>query len=212
MHPDFTINTPIESVVFHDPLSEVTRRVRRNLLITSGIAVMVGSYNLKIKKLPYVEILPDQTSEMYITGIIGSVLFALLIYLITVFLLYCYQDHKRWRLSQDIINLKHIHGEIYKLREDTNVISQHIKKNDHDSGSSLIGSVLKAVEKAVKRMSISESHIIDLYNKYDSLKRVQTVRLWTVDYGVPLFLSLLGLFYVRYSLIPLLKNVFPILF
>lgn len=91
-------NNP-EDVLFEDPFKDVTRKVRRNLLLASFIGIILVKFHLQINSFLFVTLSKDAiANEVAINGGISIIL----IYLLITFILYALIDFSAWNFRKEI--------------------------------------------------------------------------------------------------------------
>lgn len=139
-------HTKSSDIAFRDPLSEETRKVKTHLLLIGALAVLVKTYDLKVTKTPWLDLDVPANAPQILEGALS----ATLCYLLFVFVLYAWQDFRRWRLAGEI---HLVHGSfdlILSSRNDLFTISQHLDKLATDRP--LQSSIRAAVEAAANRL------------------------------------------------------------
>ena len=114
-------------IAFRDPLSEETRKVRTHLLFAGALAVLVKTYDLRLTKAPWLDFDIPANAPQVLDGALAAVL----CYLLFVFVLYAWQDFRRWRLAGE---LHLVHGSfdlILQSRNDLFAVTQHLDKRTH---------------------------------------------------------------------------------
>jgi hypothetical protein len=203
MHPEIKQGTTIKEVVFSDPLTEVTRKVRRNLLVASAFAILLKVYNLKVTKLPWLEIDIPENGPQILEGILA----VSVAYLFVTFLIYVTQDLNRWKVGGHVLVTKGNWDLILNTRNDIHVIKQHIKNFDPEKPKpEKYEQIEKAVNEALERLPKSEAQLTYVENQYSRLTVVQWIRLSAIELGVPLVLGSYALFKVGAAIGPLLKT------
>lgn len=184
--PDFR-RTKATDLAFRDPLVNETRRVRTQLLFVAALAILVKVYDLKIQKTPWLDI----DVPVNAPGLLEGALSVALVYLLFVFVLFGWQDFRRWRLAGDI---HLVHGSfdlILHSRNDLFAITQHLDKLTADAP--LRDEIRAAVEAAARRLPESQAKLQTLRSELARLSWLQWFRLIAVEIGVPLVLGTFAL-------------------
>ncbi len=92
----------------NDPLSDVTRKVRRNVIVTSTVAIIMVYANLLPSKIDSLGIKFNDSHQ----SILIEVIFFSLLYLLISFLIYAVSDFLKWKISLTDLVLKERHTEI----------------------------------------------------------------------------------------------------
>lgn len=193
--------TEPSDIAFRDPLSEETRKVRTHLLFVGALAALVKAYDLRITKAPWLDLDVPANAPQILEGAISVAL----CYLLFVFVLYGWQDFKRWRLAGEIQLVYASFDLILHSREDLRVISLHIEKLDGDQG--LHSAVRRAVETAAERLPASQAELVALRSNLRRLNWLQWFRVVVIEAALPILLGGFALFKVNAALGPFLGTV-----
>ncbi|MDG2746871.1 hypothetical protein P7M10_12165 [Vibrio parahaemolyticus] len=87
----------IEKVLFSDPLSETTRKSRRNLMIASVMCLLISILNLKVTGFLGLKAETDAIESELVKGI-GAII---VIYYFVVFILYATIDLLAWKFDRE---------------------------------------------------------------------------------------------------------------
>jgi hypothetical protein len=192
-------HTKPTDIAFRDPLSEETRKVRTHLLFAGALAVLVKTYDLKLSKAPWLEFDIPANAPQVLDGALSAVL----CYLLFVFVLYAWQDFRRWRLSGE---LHLVHGSfdlILQSRRDIFAISQHLDKLTSDEP--LQEQIRTAVSAAAARLPESQSKLQALGSSLRRLNALQWFRVIVVEAAFPIALGAFALLKVSTALVPFLN-------
>lgn len=193
--------TKSSDIAFRDPLSEETRKVRTHLLFVGALAVLVKTYDLKITKAPWLDLDVPANAPQILEGALSVAL----CYLLFVFILYGWQDFRRWRLAGEI---HLVHGSfdlILQSRNDLFAISQHLDKLTTDQP--LQTAVRAAVEAAAIRLPESQAKLVLLSSALQRLNWLQWFRVVVVEAALPVALGTFGLHKVFAALLPFIGAV-----
>jgi hypothetical protein len=192
-------HTKSTDIAFRDPLSEETRKVRTHLLFAGALAVLVKTYDLKLSKAPWLEFDIPANAPQVLDGALSAVL----CYLLFVFVLYAWQDFRRWRLAGE---LHLVHGSfdlILQSRQDLFAITQHLDKLTADS--TLQDQIRAAVSAAAARLPESQSKLEALGSSLSRLNALQWFRVLVVEAAFPIVLGAFALLKVSTALGPFLS-------
>jgi hypothetical protein len=193
--------TKSSDIAFRDSLSEETRKVRTHLLFVGALAVLVKTYELKITKAPWLDLdIPTNAPQ-----ILEGALSAALCYLLFVFILYAWQDFRRWRLAGELHLVQGSFDLILSSRNDLFAIAQHIDKLTADQP--LQSSIRAAVEVAANRLPQSQAKLVSLSSALQRLNWLQWFRAIVVEAALPIVLGAFGLFKVSSALLPFISAV-----
>ena len=191
-------HTKATDIAFRDPLSEETRKLRTNLLFTSALSIIVKTYDLKLSKAPWLEFdIPTDAPQ-----VLDGALSAVLCYLLFVFVLYAWQDFRRWRLAGDIHLVYTSLDLILKSRSDLFAISQHLP--NLTCGKELSEGIQEAVGKAAKQLPDSMESIRALTTSLHRLNALQWFRVIAIEMLLPIVLGAFALAKVSPALLPFL--------
>lgn len=193
--------TKLTDIAFRDPLSEETRKVRTHLLFAGTLAVLVKTYDLKLSKAPWLEFdIPANAPQL-----LDGALSAILCYLLFVFVLYAWQDFRRWKLAGEI---QLVHGSfdlILKSRNDLFVITQHLDKLTVEQP--LQDSIRAAITAAARQLPESQAKLSLLSPALRRLNALQWFRVVVVEAAFPIVLGAFALVKVFAALAPFLSAV-----
>ena len=191
--------TKATDIAFRDPLSEETCKVRTHLLFAGALAVLVKTYDLKLTKAPWLEFDIPANAPQVLDGALSVVL----CYLLFVFVLYAWQDFRRWRLAGE---LHLVHGSfdlILQSRNDLFAITQHLDKLTSDAP--LNDHIRSAVLAAATRLPESQSKLQSLGSSLRRLNALQWFRVLVVEAAFPIALGTFALTKVFPALLPFLN-------
>jgi hypothetical protein len=189
-------------LAFKDPLSDVTRKVRTQLLFVATFAILVKVYDLKVNKTPWLDIEVPETAPQLLDGIL-SVAVA---YLLFTFLIYALQDFRRWRLSGELHLVQGSFDLLLNSRQDLNAIAQHIDKLT--SNGPIDDAVIKAVAAAAERIPQSQAKLVTLGRKLANLSRLQWFRLIVIEIAAPTILGIIAVLKTWQAIFPFVRSVF----
>lgn len=195
------IHRTSSDIAFRDPLSEETRKVRTHLLFVGALAVLVKTYDLKITKTPWLDLDVPANAPQILEGALS----AALCYLLFVFVLYAWQDFRRWRLAGELHLVQGSFDLILSSRNDLFAISQHLDKLTADQP--LQSSIRAAVEVAANRLPQSQAKLVSLSSALQRLNWLQWFRVIVVEAALPIALGAFGLFKVSSALLPFISVV-----
>lgn len=193
--------TKSSDIAFRDPLSEETRKVRTHLLFVAALAVLVKTYDLRITKAPWLDLDVPANAPQILEGALSVAL----CYLLFVFVLYGWQDFRRWRLAGEI---HLVHGSfdlVLHSRNDLFAISQHMDKLTADAP--LQAAIRKAVETAALRLPESQAKLQALGSALRRLNWLQWFRVIVVEAALPIVLGAFALAKVSSALRPFINAV-----
>jgi hypothetical protein len=193
--------TKSSDIAFRDPLSEETRKVRTHLLFVGALAVLVKTYDLKITKAPWLDLDVPTNAPQILEGALS----AALCYLLFVFVLYAWQDFRRWRLAGELHLVHESFDLILSSRNDLFAISQHLDKLTADQP--LQSSIRAAVEAAANRLPQSQAKLVSLSSALQRLNWLQWFRVIVVEAALPIALGAFGLLKVSAALLPFISAV-----
>ncbi|EKO3466504.1 hypothetical protein KW530_11330 [Vibrio fluvialis] len=146
----------LEKVLFSDPLSDTTRKSRRNLMIASVICLLITILNLKVTGFLGLKADTDAIESELVKGI-GSII---VLYYFVVFTLYAIIDLLAWNFSREkalvtghqelveaierhfSVTIEHIDSSVQKLSN----LSPDSKMQDQIYNSEAIGSATRAIQ------------------------------------------------------------------
>jgi hypothetical protein len=191
--------TKSTDIAFRDPLSEETRKTRTHLLFVGVLAILVKIYHLKLSKAPWLEFdIPDNAPQ-----VLDGALSAVLCYLLFVFVLYAWQDFRRWRLAGALHLVHSSFDLILKSRNDLLVISHHLSKLTCDT--ELKEDIRAALSAAAKQLPESQESLRALATSLRRLNALQWFRVVVVEASLPIAIGAFALAKVSPALIPFLR-------
>lgn len=198
-------NIAVTDLAFRDPLTENTRRTRTHLLFISTLSILVEMYHLKLTKTPWLDIEIPSAAPHLLDGVLS----AALMYLFFVFLLYAWQDYRKWRVAGDVGLIQGSYNLILESRNDLFTISQFKDRACESLTDPMRQGFLTALDAATKRLPIAQGRIEALYKDYRSLSVLQWFRLLIVEIGIPLVLGVVAIFHVGSSFVPFIHMAIP---
>lgn len=205
-HPENIKGNVIEDVVFTDALSDVARKTRRNYMFVSLFAIIVFVYDIKIKKIPWLELDVEGKAR----GLLASLLVIAVIYYTVVYIFYLLQDIGRWKAGGFIIKTKHMWEKIAVIGNDINSIEQKTsvieeayskkKLSESEQGAltdnwfaNEITKIRNMVTGVLKKGPKFKDELEILDTLYLKKMKIQWVRIWIIDIGIPLTLGISSL-------------------
>jgi hypothetical protein len=195
------LRTNSSDIALRDPLSEETRKVRTRLLFVAALAVLVKTYDLRITKAPWLDLDVPANAPQILEGALSVAL----CYLLFVFVLYGWQDFRRWRLAGQV---HLVHGSfdlVLQSRNDLNAISQHIEKLTADAP--LQEAIRTAVETAALRLPESQAKLQALGSALIRYNWLQWFRIVVVEAALPIVLGVFALTKIFSALGPFITAV-----
>lgn len=193
--------TKSTDIAFRDPLSEETRKVRTHLLFVGALAILVKTYDLKITKAPWLDLEVPMNAPQILEGALS----AALCYLLFVFILYGWQDFRRWRLAGEIHLVQGSFDLVLQSRNDLLSISKYLEKLTDKYP--LQAEVRAAIEAAAVRLPESQAKLVSLSSALQRLNWLQWFRVIVVEAALPIVLGIFGLHKVFSALFPFIVAV-----
>ncbi|MGZ3237516.1 MAG: hypothetical protein ACXWIN_07300 [Burkholderiaceae bacterium] len=193
--------TKVTDIAFRDPLSEETRKIRTHLLFAGVLAILVKTYDLKLSKAPWLEFeIPINAPQL-----LHGALSAILCYLLFVFVLYAWQDFRRWRLAGELHLVHSSFDLILKSRNDLFAIRQYVDKLTVDQP--LQDSIRTAINAAAQQLPQSQAKLQLLASSLRRLNALQWFRVVVVEAALPVVLGVFALSKIFAALGPFLSAV-----
>jgi hypothetical protein len=193
--------TKATDIAFTDPLSDETRKTRTHLLFAATLSVVVKAYELKITKAPWLDLdVPVNAPE-----VLEGALSAALCYLLFVFVIYGWQDFRRWRIGGEI---QLVHGSfdlVLQSRESLRIIALQLEKLQ--KGDSLEPAIRTSIEVAAAKLPESQARLASLQSGMKRLNWLQWFRVIVVELAFPVALGAFALFKLSAALLPFLAAV-----
>ncbi len=181
-----------ERVILEDPLSDLTRRVRRNLLVASSVGIIVGVTNMRIQN--FVFFVPNEQVSVEFTS---GAFCVIVIYLLLAFCLYLYQDVAVWKTREAFsfsysvgANYQNLIKTLNEFKDTAERLSRADKKGELD-------------EKDYKRLKLALSRAESACKEHEKavgalkkLRRVKWLGFHFVDITLPLIVACLALFFL----------------
>lgn len=193
--------TKSSDIAFRDPLSEETRKVRTHLLFVGALAVIVKTYDLKITKAPWLDLDVPTNAPQILEGALSVAL----CYMLFVFILYAWQDFRRWRLAGEIHLVHSSFDLILHSRNDLFAISQHLDKLTADQP--LQTAIRTAVEAAASHLPEAQAKLASLGSALRRLNWLQWFRVTVIEATLPIALGAFALHKVSGALFPFISAV-----
>jgi hypothetical protein len=191
--------TKITDIAFHDPMSDETRKVRTHLLFVAALTILVKVYGLRLVKLPWLDFDIPANAPQLLDGLLSVVL----LYLLSVFVLYAWQDFRRWRLAGELHLVNSSFDLLLASRNDFFAIAQSLDKLT--CGEPLHPQLQKAISDAAVRLPQATAKLEALRSSLRRLNRLQWFRVTVIEFALPTILGLFALFKVGASLLPFLR-------
>ena len=198
--PDFRRMTASD-IAFRDPLSELTRKTRTQLLFVGAVAILVKVYALRLNKTPWLDLEVPAAAPELLEGFLSVVL----AYLFAAFVLYAVLDLRRWRLAGELHLLHSSFDLVLKARNDVFDIVQHLEKMTSDVA--LREEIRAAVSRAAKSLPEALGNLESLRGGLRSLTWLQWVRLVVLELAVPLAVGGFALVKTWGSIVPFVRQV-----
>ena len=199
-------NQMLTDLVFKEPLTEVTLKMRKNLIFTSAIAILLTVYDLKIKKTPWLDIEVPVNAPNILHGAISVAL----IYLFLVFLFYAWEDFRRWSLARELLHTHSYFDLTLSGRNHLNTI-EHLVENVvplPESQSDQYRRITANLNKAEQFFNEVDSKVEEVYKNRRSLGIIQWFRLIVLDLGIPIIVATIALIKIFPAVFPFVAAVF----
>jgi len=193
--------TKASDIAFRDPLSEETRKTRTHLLFSAALAVVVKAYDLKITKAPWLDLDVPANAPQILEGALSVAL----CYFLFVFVVYGWQDFRRWRLAGEI---QLVHGSfdlVLQSREHLRVIALQLDKLAKDQP--LQSSVRTAIESAAAGLPEAQAKLAALHSGLQRLNWLQWFRVLVIEIALPISLGTFALLKIGAALLPFVHTV-----
>ena len=203
----------LNKVVFVDPFSETTRKVKRNLIASSFVALLIA-----VLKLEITGFLGLQASHLNLGNQLAQGLAcAVVIYFFLVFIFSAYIDYSAWQFQRerqqtkpylDLISMLENHIQVTATQVNNAVEPLQRISLERDTHaqialdrevSNALGQ-LKSIDERIKAVAEETRPLLNSWKetiaKMDRLNwrlRARYLGLWTLDIGFPLTLSSLAL-------------------
>jgi hypothetical protein len=191
----------ISDAYFSDPITNATEVKRRNLIAIACATILISAYNLKVTKLPWIEIEAPKDAPNFLQGLLATTLsYALLVYAINALI-----DIARWRAASKIVFFAEQEELIRKL--DGTI--KHLKSNAAPSFGG-IGSALPtpAMSEAYAFIHLLKKDVGSIRRRQLTLKTSLILRLAIVDLVLPIGLGAIGEKAVYSHLLPFISVPF----
>jgi hypothetical protein len=202
-------HTALQTLFFEERLSDRTFVERRNLLFASCFGLLIWAFSLS-PNIPWLEV--NAPANVHLVR--GSVGLAV-VYLVAMFLMYLWDDHRRWQLSETIIDLgesvERLTASIEAIKSAAPHITGAAALNQQQSAA------LAVVMKEVQRM-LSPLHLSEVNQLWSNIRRamkgirmvtwLQRARLAIFDVGAPLLLGVSAAWVLGSDTVAVLRQVF----
>jgi hypothetical protein len=193
--------TKATDIAFSDPLSDATRKTRTHLLFTATLSIIVKAYDLRITKAPWLELdIPTNAPQ-----ILEGALSAALCYFLFVFVVYGWQDFRRWRVAGEIQLLHGSFDLILESREHLRVIALHLEKLVLDKPTE--STVRTSIEAAAAKLPEAQARLASLRSGMKRLNWLQWFRVLVIELIFPFALGSFALFKLAAALLPFLVTI-----
>lgn len=176
----------MEDRIFSDPLGDDAAKHRKVTLFLSLLAILVESYDVKIKEVPYFSIETSDLGGDFVKGLIALIL----AYQLLVFLAYSWVDLKRWFHAKNVLLSGDYFGKIQEINSFLDTLSRNLDKiKNHDIRSDLSFTFDNSMELIGKM----EGDLEKVHRQYFTLELGQGIRIFIFDLGVPIALGLIAM-------------------
>ena len=189
----------IRGTVLAEPLTDVTRKIRRSLLALSVLALVVNA-RLPIEKLPYVGEQPSETSIVTLLGVISIGV----VYFLVNFIVSAGLECLSWRQNSSFHLLRQTTDWIRGIGEHVRRVSTQLDNADSNQKSSDIQKILQEAEEIIPDLTVrlrrTESY-------YVSTSRVQMGRVVVMEILLPVLVALVALSKVAALFWPMIVQI-----
>jgi len=188
----------LEKISFSDPFQESLRKTRRSLMLVSFIGIFIGTFPVEITSFLGFHILEGSVKDVYLRGIINSIV----IYYLISFGLSLIIDLYAWEFKKERIKVKHY---IDIQKELGGIINNLLEDNTlDDSPSDKTDNFLNKIWPSFLNKTKFKSTLSGLNIRF--ISRVFSIFL--VDILIPIILGCIAIYKTRHGLIPILEKIF----
>ena len=204
----------IKEVVFEDPLSDVTRKAKRNLVAGAFACLLIAALGLQVTSFSGLQA-PTGNLGNDITR--GLACIAVL-YLLVSFLFHFFVDYSAWKFERErflagpyleLINLISSHLQIVPTQVENafHPLKQLLSSNssatgiDPDKITRELGQVLESIKNHLAELNTELQPLLESWsgtiasaNKLSRRYKIRIAGLWLLDFLVPLLLSCIAVF------------------
>ena len=193
--------TKSTDIAFRDPLSEETRKVRAHLLFAGTFAVLVKAYDLRLTRAPWLDLdIPTDAPQ-----VLEGALSAALVYFLMAFVVYGWQDFRRWRLAGEIQLVHTIFDQVFDARENLRIIASQLDKLASDP--SVLATVRSSIERSANALPDLQANFASLRSALRRISWLQWFRVVVVEIAFPLTIGAFGMYKVAPALVPFIQAV-----
>lgn len=192
----------VKDLGYRDPLSDLTRKIRAQLMFASALAILVRIYQVEVKETPWLHFeIPARTPEL-----LNGLLSVAVLYLFFVFWLYVYMDLKRWHLRGQLVVVQSSFDQLLHARNHLNAIEQHLPSLRQEG--QFTSGIREAVDRATQAIPPLMDELLRLRDEHALLSRVQWFRLVVVEIGIPAVLGAVAISKTWPAAWPFVTSVF----
>lgn len=179
----------IRRVIDELPMREETKKLRRNFMALSVLTFLASQ-----KALPYIDKLINRPNEFKL--FVGA-LFIGVIYYIAAFIISIRLDMRRWTYCNNIALRLHNEKTFIDVNESIEKIAPHLDKINN-AGSPGIQDIDLTILKG--RLKSIEAEFVSAKWLAASIRRLNFIKLYVIDIGIPFLLGTIALIFSYESL------------
>ncbi len=192
-------------------LSDRTMVERRNLLFAAAFGLVVHGYGGTKLTIPWLDL---KTDGLGVELLQGSLAVANL-YLLCMFVLYSWDDYRRWTLSKSFVDM----GPVFDAVDKLHVAISKMRNVVHDKFERDVDKLTITGWKEFLPLEVAMGNVRNLTqlqwghlirNQRHKMIAVQRLRLIAMDIGIPIILSLIAIYKLTPNALPFISRVFSV--
>lgn len=199
------LRNEIKKISYSDPFAENTRKIKKNLLLFSGITIIVKAYNLRLDEIPFLHIRVPEEAPHLLEGVLA----ASLVYFFVFFCVGAYQDLKVWLLKKEDARLRIVWDIFHRLEEGLQYHKGLLEKcRDEKVEPEKLILAEGYASKMSKELDDFSIFLKNVYTENKLFSRSQNLRVWGLEVLLPFGLGLFSILKSITSFVSLVPIVF----
>lgn len=188
----------LDASVLKDQFTGTTRAVRRNLLISASLAMLISIDGIKLGNVLGIDL-----SNMVSFALAKGAITLVVLYELVSFIAYAWIDHASWKIKSKALIHSYALQLIADIKENTRQVSDQLKyirykmTSDDDSVIEAIksqsGVMDRVVNTSVAAIEKYDAEFRALKIRTQAFNAIQWVRIYLLDWAIPLVVGIVAL-------------------
>lgn len=158
------LKAKLHKIVFSDPLSETTKKAKRNLILLSFIGLIIGAYSVRIDSFLGFRIHNSSISDIVLNGMVATIL----LYFFLTYVLNLIIDLFAWNFKTEVVKVDPYIELLRQTTDHTQKLSQELG-NVISNFENIYSKIPPQTDKDIKEIIRGTSQqIIGVKNSHDS--------------------------------------------